>query len=96
MPEARDPRYARIAHVRLGAFNAPPGPWIRPAQADAEVSWTDGTWRPCTIVAWKRLDEPAEELMSGAKVGWLVRLRMADGDDRWWGYRPAYLRPRRG
>lgn len=96
MPEPGEPAYAREARVQLGVFKTPPGPWIRPRHAAGETRWSDGTWRPCTIVAWKRLDEPREELMSGVKVAWLVRLQMVGGDDRWWGYRPAYLRPRRG
>jgi hypothetical protein len=44
-------------------------------------------------VAWRKLDAPKTEMMSGQTVTWVVRLRFADGTDEWFGYRPARLRP---
>jgi hypothetical protein len=95
MPEPPDVWYAREARLDLGYHNPPPGPWIRPRQAAGEARWSDKTWRPCTIVAWHRLAEPVEEMMSMRRVSWLVRLRTVDGTDGWFGYSPNYLRPAR-
>lgn len=51
-PRPGDPKGIRID---LDGHPAPPRPWTRPRVTDAEVRWSDGQWRPCQIIAWKRL-----------------------------------------
>jgi hypothetical protein len=93
MPEGLEPGWAKEARIDLGAHRTPPEPHIRPRWSAAEVRWTDKTWWPCTIVAWYRLAEPAEELMTMRTVDWLARIRTIDGADHWFGYWPSCLRP---
>lgn len=93
MSTVRDPRYGRGARIQLGGAVRPPGPWLRPRMTAAEVHWSDGTWRPATIVAWYKLPAPREDFVTGIKVEWLVRLEtQAEGDD-WYSYRRGHLRP---
>jgi hypothetical protein len=48
----------------LDAARRPPAPHMRPRYRDAEVRWSDRTWHRVTIIAWHRLEEPYQSIMS--------------------------------
>lgn len=70
----------------------PQGRFFRPKVPNAEVRWSDRSWRPVLVVAWARLIEPRRQ-QSGHTVTWAVRLRFADDSEGWYFYAPGDLRP---
>jgi hypothetical protein len=62
--------------------------------AQAEVLLTDQRWAPVTVLAWHRLDEPFEQIVTLQWISWLVRLRLGDGSESWYEYVGLNLRPR--
>jgi hypothetical protein len=51
----------------------------------AEVLHSDGTWRPCTVLAWAR-----------HRGSWAVLIRWPDGHDDWREYDLRHIRPSNG
>jgi hypothetical protein len=61
------------------ASAAPSRPHAPTRHGAAEVLLTDATWRPVTVLAWHRLDEPFEQAITHSPITWLVQLRLGDG-----------------
>jgi hypothetical protein len=45
------------------------------------------------LLAWHRLDEPFEQIITQHRISWLVRLRLGDGSLGWYEYVSLNLRP---
>jgi hypothetical protein len=78
------------------ASAAPPGPHEPARHRAAEVLLTDATWTPVTVLAWHRLDQPFEHVITHSRITWLVQLRLSDGSENWYDYTGLNLRPVRG
>jgi hypothetical protein len=69
----------------LGPAEFPDRPDRCPANPAAEVLYSDQSWRPAMVLAWRPL-----------RGGWAVRLRWPDRTADWRRYDARYLRPDRG
>ena len=72
--------------VMLTPTSAPSEPHQPARQPTAEVLLSDQAWMQVTVLAWHRLREPTVQALTGHRVTWLVRLRLADGSDNWYEY----------
>ena len=76
-------------------LSLPPGPFLPPRRKAARVQFTDGSWRPCEVIAWYA----GTNIMITSSRLWYARLRLlTDGhgqiSEGWFAYNPQYLRPR--
>lgn len=67
----------------------PPGTLIdakrhSPAWQEAEMYYSDGSWLPCTVLAWTR-----------HRGGWAALVRWQDTKEEWRMYDRRFMRPRR-
>lgn len=72
----------------------PPGPYVPPRQKHVRVLFSDGSWRPCEVLAWYA----GRDTRNDRRV-WYVHLRLLiDGrgqvSDGWFAYRAESFRPR--
>jgi hypothetical protein len=61
---------------------------------EAEVLMTDQSWVPVTVLAWHRLAEPFEQVITQQTITWLVQLRLDDSSEAWYEFVDLNLRPR--
>jgi hypothetical protein len=55
---------------------------------------TDLSWVPVTVLAWHRLAEPFEQVITQQTITWLVQLRLDDSSEAWYEFVDLNLRPR--
>lgn len=71
----------------------PSGQVIPARNGEAEVVCQGvPSWHHCQVIAWHRLERPRRQ-DPHRYVEWLVRLRLADGTERWYEHSDGLLRP---
>lgn len=69
--------------------------FMEPRGAEAELLYTDTSWRAATVLGWYRLDVARQQVLTKVWVFWLVHIRLADGSEGWYEYDQRNIRPQR-
>lgn len=51
---------------------------MKPKQADAQLLYADGTWRPARVLGWLRLDIAHKQPITQRWIFRLVQIQLAD------------------